>query len=82
MNRYVCPKCGGQLAFWEEEVHETQIKIDKKTGQLCKKKKLIKSNSGDMQGIMCTCCDLSCNWINEKGIFPEKLLEDISSINF
>ena len=57
MNRYVCPKCGGQLAFWEEEVHETQIKINKKTGQLCKKKKLIKSNSGDMQGIMCTCCD-------------------------
>lgn len=82
--KFVCPRCGGQLAFWKEEYIETQIKISKRTGKLYKKKKVVRADIGDMQGIICTSCNLSHNWISEidEEVFQEELLDEINDINF
>lgn len=66
-NRYICPKCGAPIRYWNEFFFYKKQNIDPQTGQYGRimNTKPQEHNCGDMHGFECTKCNWSINVISE-----------------
>ena len=66
-NKFVCPKCGAKIRYWNEFFFYKKQIINPKTGQygrtVCTEPQ--EHNCGDMHGLECTECDWFINVISD-----------------
>lgn len=56
-NKFGCPKCGGQLYYWQEYSFTKERNINKQTGTLNKRTIKGEEYELDTSGIYCRNCD-------------------------
>jgi len=74
MKKFTCPKCDGNIVYWNEYYFEKYQKINPQTGKLSKRVyKSEECDDVDHEGFRCEVCGWVSNTIND--VFPEHLEE-------
>jgi len=73
VEKYVCPKCGGAIRFWNEFFFYKKQSINPYTGEYGRivSTEPQEHNCGDMHGFECVNCNWSANVISQK--YPDYL---------
>lgn len=66
-NKYICPKCGGNLTYWTETVIETRKQVDPITGKLCGRKTVCTASGAGNEGLECLACGWEYNTVSLRG---------------
>lgn len=66
-NKIICPECGGELQYWEENIADKTLNINPTTGRLGKVKTGALRPLDSMSGLKCS----KCEWfINDSNFIP------------